>query len=147
MEEALEANFSKSIRELVSKSDRHKAADKKAKREITKIEELFQVHDKLLLETIVPIRESFLELDTEFFTGDGPEGLKLWRLLGAPNRQGVYDRPVRGKLTEEDVRPEPVPVESIQGLAQRIDTLQRLVTAVDAKTSDSAVCFAGVQLR
>ena len=50
-------------------------------------------------------------------------------------------------MTEEDLGPDPVPVESIQDLAVKLDALERLVTAVDAKTSDSAICFAGVQLR
>ena len=59
MEEALESNFSKSIHGLANKSERYKTTDNKAKREITKIEELFQVHDKLLLETVVPLCENF----------------------------------------------------------------------------------------
>ena len=66
LEESMEANFSKSVKELVQKSERHKSADKKAKRDISKIEELFQAHDTLLHETVVPMCQDFNELDKEF---------------------------------------------------------------------------------
>lgn len=53
----------------MQKSERYKTTDKKAKRDIAKIEEQSQARDKLLHETVVPMCQDFNKLDQDCFTG------------------------------------------------------------------------------
>ena len=140
--EALEASLSISTSRLQRDSRQAIAQDDKVEMEVELISKLFTEHDNQILQDIMPMIKRFKILDQESFSGTGPAGLMLRRSLAQDVRGGIL--PVT-KITDEIYAQESSgPLESLK---RKIDQMEQLVQALDAKISNQTICFGGVQLR
>ena len=89
-----------------------------------------------------PVLKNIIDLDSRYSSGAGPPSQKLRRVMGLQDTETA----LTSKLSTRHVQ-NSEGNDVLQVLQNKMAKVEKMIEAVDAKTSSKAICFGNVQLR
>ena len=108
--------------------------------------ELFVKDDDKIFKKIMHMVEKFIELDDHYFSSAGSLGIKLCRLVGSEDKSIIASSKLNTRVENTSNGDTILDIDRTAGLKIKMAKIEKMIEAVDDKTSNKAICFGNVQL-